>query len=816
MAGASASASVSDVGAIDTTTVTITSAGNVNENAAGVTFNIALSNAPQGAATATVMVGETAHTVDIDAEGNGTLFIATTDSDPYNDGQTVTATVTAINGGNFEATSVAGASASASVSDVGAINTTTVTLSANVTSIAEGGAITYTASVLNAPQGGALVLTLSNNQTITIFENEFNGSVTVAAPSVTTDTNEVVGITSAAGGNYELLNTSSTVTVRVIDSVPTAGTASAFVDDDGLVGGNPASTVGDLDANQGGDTNPSEAIYTGTLAFSFGGDGAGLIGFASMALVVNGGTATIGGTGTVGTETVTYSWSSSTNTLTATGPRGVLFTVAVTNQATGAYKVTLLDNVLHASGNNENDAGPVALTYTVVDGDASTATGTLNVTFDDDTPTFTQIMQGIAANQVGVLSGTHNIAFGADGKGSINLSGLTTVTGLNYSTATHNPDGSTTITAGTGTNTTGFFALTVKADGTYDFNLIDPRPSVDKVVTFGTVQGAAGVPVLTIGTGVNAITFTGLGGDTIKPTSAGFGVNDGNLDPGDQFSVTFAGNQVDSVSFFVKHQGSSALTMNWSTNAGNSGFASVTANGTVTIDPLNDFTSIIFSATGSNGVNAKVESFSYKQNLLPPDQVLQFNVSATDSDGDVSASQTLGIQLLGGAIGAPITGSGADESIFGTSVSETINGGAGDDTINTGAGNDTLIGGTGNDTLTGGLGADVFKWSFGDQGSLATPAIDHITDFSKAGGDKLNLADLLQGENTGSLNQYLTFATEGDNAVLNVSTTANGPVEQKIVFDNYTTVAALEATFSDVSGTDLIAKMKANGNLITH
>jgi hypothetical protein len=65
------------------------------------------------------------------------------------------------------------------------------------------------------------------------------------------------------------------------------------------------------------------------------------------------------------------------------------------------------------------------------------------------------------------------------------------------------------------------------------------------------------------------------------------------------------------------------------------------------------------------------------------------------------------------------------------------------------------------------------------------------------------------------LSQYLTFATEGGHAVLNVSTEADGAVVQKVVFDNYADVAALQATFADVSGADLIAKMVTNGNLKT-
>ena len=46
----------------------------------------------------------------------------------------------------------------------------------------------------------------------------------------------------------------------------------------------------------------------------------------------------------------------------------------------------LVDNVLHAAGNNENDA-TAALTFTASDNDGDSTNGTLTITFDDDAPT---------------------------------------------------------------------------------------------------------------------------------------------------------------------------------------------------------------------------------------------------------------------------------------------------------------------------------------------------------------------------------------------------------------------------------------------
>ena len=96
----------------------------------------------------------------------------------------------------------------------------------------------------------------------------------------------------------------------------------------------------------------SEATFSGVLGGSVGVDGAGSNGFSFAGLN--------GQAGTVGQENVTYSWNAGSNTLTATTvggtrPGTALFTVQVTDPATGAYTVTLLDNVLHAGGPNDEE-----------------------------------------------------------------------------------------------------------------------------------------------------------------------------------------------------------------------------------------------------------------------------------------------------------------------------------------------------------------------------------------------------------------------------------------------------------------------------
>ncbi|NVO07929.1 MAG: type I secretion C-terminal target domain-containing protein, partial [Rhodoferax sp.] len=182
----------------------------------------------------------------------------------------------------------------------------------------------------------------------------------------------------------------------------------------------------------------------------------------------------------------------------------------------------------------------------------------------------------------------------------------------------------------------------------------------------------------------------------------------------------------------------------------------------------------------------------------------------------------------------------------GNSSDNLLVGGAGADTLVGSTGHDVIIGGAGSDTLTGGTSAgtvetDVFKWSLADAGTSGSPAVDHIKDFGMgtiaSGGDVLDLRDLLQGEHSavahgvsGALDTYLSFGVNGTNhnLELDISTTANGPVTQKIVFDNISgadVTAARDslagqlgmtlASGQHASDADLIKKLVDAGHLKT-
>jgi Ca2+-binding RTX toxin-like protein len=183
-----------------------------------------------------------------------------------------------------------------------------------------------------------------------------------------------------------------------------------------------------------------------------------------------------------------------------------------------------------------------------------------------------------------------------------------------------------------------------------------------------------------------------------------------------------------------------------------------------------------------------------------------------------------GDSLLAGEAGDDVIfgGAGDDTNIDGGGGNDALFGGEGADILDGGAGNDTLTGGKGDDTLTGGdaagVGIDVFVWELADEGTVGTPAIDTITDFdSGTGGDILDLSDLLVGEDTGSLENYLHFESAGGDTTVFIDkdgSTAGGLAvktsdEQQIVLEGVDLTVG--GTLSDI---DIINNLLTNNHLI--
>ncbi|MDT7530621.1 VCBS domain-containing protein [Sphingopyxis sp. SE2] len=295
--------------------------------------------------------------------------------------------------------------------------------------VAEGATVTGTLDFVEGADGASV--TAINGTTLIFGGDGFSQAIDIGDGTIKVKTDgsysftadAAVPGTGSASATYTVTDgdndtATAAISFTITDAnVPTAGETQASVDDDALAGGNPASTAGDLpDPNSDGDND--QATFSGLLNLDFGGDGAGSVDFAAMdGLFVN-----------VGQESVQLAWNAGTGTLTGTGPRGPLFTVEVTDSAAGAYKVTLLDNVLHAAGGDENDA-TATLTFTVTDSDGSPANGTLEITFDDDAPTVTaggaQPVLTVDETALGIdaqasFASVFTPVFGADGAAAAN------------------------------------------------------------------------------------------------------------------------------------------------------------------------------------------------------------------------------------------------------------------------------------------------------------------------------------------------------------------------------------------------------------
>ncbi|MBA1302765.1 immunoglobulin-like domain-containing protein, partial [Pseudomonas carnis] len=151
----------------------------------------------------------------------GNVVVDTPVNDVYNNGSTVSTTITGATGGNFENLVPNTTPAVTTITD--SIDTTTVTLTAGST-VTEGGQITYTATLTNPAQTPVNV-TLSNGSVITIKAGESTGTVVVDTPA-----NDVYNngstvsttITGATGGNFENLVPNTTPAVTTItDSIDT-------------------------------------------------------------------------------------------------------------------------------------------------------------------------------------------------------------------------------------------------------------------------------------------------------------------------------------------------------------------------------------------------------------------------------------------------------------------------------------------------------------------------------------------------------------------------------------------------------------------
>jgi T1SS-143 domain-containing protein len=568
---------------------------------------------------------------------------------------------------------------------------------------------------------------------------------------------------------------------------------------------------------------------------NFGADGVGSFGLSSDLSALDAQALSSGG------ELLSYSLSG--DTLTASVSGYDVFSLQVGSD--GSYTFTLLGPLDHPLGNADDSEtlGGAGIDFSAVlvatDGDGDPLVGgfpvgSFTIDVEDDIPVLHGVQDGIMGNFAGTLHGEVDIAFGADGLGSFNLSGTPPSDAISYDTV-NNPDGSSVLTATLVGSGDTYFILTLNADGTYDFELVNPSPTVEVTTSLIGLTAGGPVPVLVLPINGISATFTEL-----APTPADGGINssgqgmgiDNNLISGTErmkiaFSssianVGFTLNKLstsDTMTWAVFSAGVLIAAGTWSPPAG-TGESSDTVFNILEPAAGSTLTYTFGSAgaieaggfdelqLGSASGDYRLLSITVSEELFPGDVDLTFDLGATDGDGDPVVA-SLDITLEGD--GAEATGF----TLTGTSADEVLLGGSGNDTLLGGDGDDVLIGGLGDDDLSGGLGSDVFKWQAGESGT------DTVTDFVagfNSGGDQLDLSELLVGESgeagdLGNLLSYIDVSTVGLDTVINVSSTAvadpAATPEQTIVLEN----VDLYTSYGVGNEADLLLSMLGDGTL---
>ncbi len=383
---------------VDTTTVTLTTAPNVTEGGQ-ITYTATLTNPAQTPVTVTLSNGST---ITIGAgQTTGSVNVPTPANDVYNNGSTVSTTITGATGGNFENLVPNPTPAVTTITD--SVDNTGLTLT-STNNIVEGGQITYTATLTN-PAQTPVTVTLSNGSTITIGAGQTTGSVNVpTAPNDVYNNGGTVSttITGATGGNFENLVPSTTPAVTTItDSVDNTGLTLTATNN--IVEGGQITYTATL-------TNPAQTPVTVTLS--------------------NGSTITIAAGETVGTVNVptaandVYNNGSTVST-TITGATGGNFENVVPN--TTPAVTTITDSV-------DNTGLTLTATNNIVEGGQITYTATL--TNPAQTPVTVTLSNGSTITiAAGETVGTVNVPTAANdvyNNGSTVTTTITGATGGNF------------------------------------------------------------------------------------------------------------------------------------------------------------------------------------------------------------------------------------------------------------------------------------------------------------------------------------------------------------------------------------------------
>ena len=754
----------------------MTLAGSTQDEGANAkfVFTATLSNASQGVTTITTDKGVI--TIQ-DGQTTGTLVLAANNgSDVYLDKSSLTATVTGVIGGNFEAVDFSTATATAKVEDT--IDTTTVSITALVTK-------TSVITVDNVSSSGSFKVTATGT-------NGSDGTLSKVTKS-DHDGFGVTGTTSGSGNTAELgygtNGKSEKITVEFNNEVKTFDVQFAWRNN---------SEQARVDFYDAKGNLVGHAIVSGG-----GSDTQALVTYYDA----NGNkTKTERAAG--GSDKVDLAYTFEPGS-------GVTFTKAVFS-AVGTDDDYLIHSIKYkevVAGGTENISGS---TDVVFDIQTSNPPDASKYDFIDKFPIATVVIGGKTYEVALDKNGHGTVAVTTDGSTDLtatvikvegNFESVAVPSSLTLYTAVDAVDDN--IITNILSSSITVDAAVLKAN---DHLGQSPQALADKTIGTGW-KGLTGADFKS--TKLKTVDFDGTDKDTIGNREASINREDflNNL------TASTASIQVDG--YLAKSSGSSQndedrITV--SLKAGEKLSYSVDSTG---IEVEYIYNGVPYSITnktfeaaadGQYVIHLTNTTNSVKNYMLTlkvdySDAVANDSYTLKDADGSDTANISLTYQ--------------SGNTLTGTDANNTLLAGSGNDSLNGGKGNDVLVGGKGHDTLIGGDGDDIFLWVQGDQGTTATPAYDVIKDFGRGetgkGTDTLDLSDLLQGENSGNLSSYLSASQETVNGkastVLTISSSghlgADGVTgaDQKIV---------LEGVVGDDGAAKLVQELIAQGKLLVN
>lgn len=205
----------------------------------------------------------------------------------------------------------------------------------------------------------------------------------------------------------------------------------------------------------------------------------------------------------------------------------------------------------------------------------------------------------------------------------------------------------------------------------------------------------------------------------------------------------------------------------------------------------------VTATTQSISLDTTETASIFSINILPIDFIgnIESDISTIAATGDdilITGSgfdDTLHAESSGNSI---IIGRDGNDHITGNDGDNTLYGGKGNDHIIAGAGSDIIFSGLGSDTLDGGDDTDVdhFIWLESDDDA----STDTLTNFIYGvGGDLIDLHDLLDGETSETINNFITFS----DSTLHIDTNGDG--------SGFTDLSIKIENIGDVSLDDLLA-----------